>query len=123
MERPISHIAGSGKLRMAAVTKKHDTNCQALASYVINTIAGVTSEQRSYTYIGAWRKARPAGYSGSETDVVAHLVVTPSEPQRNRRRGDPTPRSRRDLDDAAPPKPTRAGPQTSTACGGARAEG
>jgi hypothetical protein len=122
MERPISHIAGSGKLRMAAVTNKRDTNCQALASYVINTIAGVTSEQRSYTYIGAWRKARPAGYSGSETDVVAHLVVTPSEPQRNRRRGDPTPRSRRDLDDAGPAEANRCRARNSDGLRGRRAE-
>jgi len=66
MERPISHIAGSGKLRMAAVTNKRAPNCQALASYVINTIAGVTSEQRSYTHIDAWRKARPAGIQAAK---------------------------------------------------------
>jgi hypothetical protein len=47
MKRPISRIAGSGKLRMTAVTNKRETHCQALASYVINTIAGVTSDRRS----------------------------------------------------------------------------
>jgi len=38
-DRPISDIPRSGQLRMAAVTNERDTNCQALASYVINTIA------------------------------------------------------------------------------------
>ena len=91
MERPFSHIAKSGKLRMVDVTSKRATKRRASASCVVTTVAHVTSLEPSSADVDPWHAARLAGIQAAKrtssliplchplslSDI--HVEVTPCE--------------------------------------------